>query len=176
MAVAPPFFVSFSITGKCNLNCKHCYSEAKEERLPDELSTAEAVGLIEDVAGWGIGLLVLDGGEPLCMDDVLEVEERRQVMEGLAGAQEDCSIVIRVPACPMYPLVLQQRGVQPKHIPMHELRRWNASRLPHYTGQRRRDPLYAASRHAGQRRRTRRYPDMGAIAAAGAAPLTGAER
>jgi radical SAM protein with 4Fe4S-binding SPASM domain len=253
MEIKPPFLVSYSITTKCNLACKHCYSEATEERAPDELSTEEAFKLIDDLAGWGIGLLVLDGGEPLlrddfleiisyaskkgimtgvgsngipidekmarkmeeagvqsvsisidganaethdsfrgktgafhqalegvsalreaglpfqlnmvirkgtlsqipdmlklavesganaaeffdlveagrakkeCPDEVLEPEERKAIMEWLAEAQIDCPILIRVPACPMYPLILKERGVQPKHFPMEMLRR-----VPYY--------------------------------------------
>jgi MoaA/NifB/PqqE/SkfB family radical SAM enzyme len=44
-------------------------------------------------------------------------------MEWLAEAQEDSPIVIRVPACPMYPLLLQQKGVQPRHFPAAMLQR-----------------------------------------------------
>ncbi len=253
MEVRPPFLVSYSITTKCDLACKHCYSEATEEAAPDELSTEEALRLVDDLARWGIGLLVLDGGEPLCRDDFLEIVsyassrgimagigsngtlidrgmaqkmleagvhsvsisidgidaethdsfrgksgafdqamagasackavgllfqfnmvirkrtlsqvpemlrlavesganaaeffdlveagrakklcqdevlepgERKAIMEWLAQAQIDCPILIRVPACPMYPLILKQRQVQPKHISMEALRR-----IPYY--------------------------------------------
>jgi len=253
MEVKPPFLVSYSITTKCNLACKHCYSEATEDCAPDELTTEEALRLIDDLAGWGIGLLVFDGGEPLlrddlleivsyaskkgivtgvgsngsfidkkmarkmaeagvqsasisidggnaethdsfrgkpgsfqealrgasalrmgglplqfnmvirkgalsqvpdmlklavesganaaeffdlveagrakeeCPDEVLEPGERKAIMEWLAEAQADCPILIRVAACPMYPLILKQRGIHPKHSPMEMLRR-----VPYY--------------------------------------------
>ena len=253
MSTSPPFFVSFSITNKCNLSCKHCYSESTEKTLPDELSTSEALALIDDLARWKIGLLVIDGGEPLCRSDLLDVvaaasgggimtgvgsngtlidgtvarqmvkagvslvaisidgadetthdsfrgragafreamdgmsacreaglrfqlgmvirkqtmaqvpdmlrlavesgadaaeffdlvpagrarlqcqheclepEERREVMEWLAQAQVECPILIRVPACPMYPMLLKERDVRPRHIPMEALRR-----VPYY--------------------------------------------
>ncbi len=253
MNVPPPFLVSFGITNKCNLSCKHCYSDAADIELPDELSTSEAFQLIDDLARWKVGLLVLDGGEPLCRDDVfdivaaasgkgivtglgsngtlidkatarqmvkagvqsvaisidgadpethdafrgqsgafhqamegisackaaglpfqlgmvirkqtvsqvpemlrlavesgamaaeffdlvlagrakrecvdeaLEPDQRREVMEWLAEAQVDCPILIRVPACPMYPLILQEKDIRPKHIPMNLLRR-----IPYY--------------------------------------------
>ena len=73
MEVRPPFLVSYSVTTKCNLTCKHCYSQATEEAAPDELSTEESLKLVDDLARWGIGLLVIDGGEPLCRDDFLEI-------------------------------------------------------------------------------------------------------
>ena len=253
MQIRPPFMVSYSITTKCNLKCKHCYSESVDQAAPDELSTAEAFQLMDDLSKWGIGLLVIDGGEPLCREDMLDVvkyatskgirttlgsngtlidevlagkmldagvravaisvdgadaqthdffrgisgafeqtlrgaeacknaslpfqfntvirketlsqlkgmlrlavdsganaaeffdlvaagrakreckeqvlshDERKQAMEWLAQVQEDCPIVIRVPACPMYPVLLQQKHIQPKHFLMEMLQR-----VPYY--------------------------------------------
>jgi radical SAM protein with 4Fe4S-binding SPASM domain len=253
MQIQPPFMVSYSITTKCNLKCKHCYSESVDKSAPDELSTEEAFHLVDDLSSWGIGLLIIDGGEPLCREDmlgivryasskgirttigsngtlideamarkmvdagvmavaisvdgadavthdsfrgvdgafeqtfrgieacrnaglpfqlnmvihkdnfsqlgemlrlaldlganateafdlvaagrakhecqglVLSLEERKQVMEQLAEAQEDYPIVIRVPGCPMYPLVLQEKNIIPKHFPAEMLRR-----VPYY--------------------------------------------
>ena len=253
MVVVPPFMVSYSITQKCNLKCKHCYSESVEEAAVDELSTEEAFRLIDDLSKWGIRLLIIDGGEPLCREDMLEVvkyaaskgirttigsngilidermarkmadagvmavaisvdgadakthdsfrgvagafqqtlkgveacrnvrlpfqfntvirketlsqlpdllrmavdygadaaeffdlvaagrakdeckeqvltnDERRAVMEWLTEAQEDCPIIIRVPGCPMYPLLLEQKQIQPRHFPAEMLRR-----VPYY--------------------------------------------
>ncbi len=249
----PPFMVSYSITIKCNLQCKHCYSDSADQAAPDELSTAEALRLMDDLSNWGIGLLVIDGGEPLCRDDLLDIvkyasskgirttlgsngtlidevmarkmldagvksvaisidgadaqthdsfrgvsgaweralegvvackdaglplqfntvirketlpqledilymavayganaaeffdlvaagrtkrecreqvlspDERKLAMEWLAQSQEDCPIAIRVPACPMYPLLLQEKHIQPKHFPAEMLQR-----VPYY--------------------------------------------
>ena len=241
-AISPPFMVSYRITTKCNLKCKHCFAEASEERAHDELSKEEALRLIDDLAEWGIGLLLLSGGEPLCREDFLEIasyaskkgirtgvgsngtlidvtmarkmkdvgiktvgisidgadarahdslrgegsfyralggasackteslpfqfnmvirkdtisqieemlklakdsgaaaveffdlvevgragaeyrgntlnpNERREVVEYLAHAQVDYPILIRVVACPMYPLILQEKEIKPKHFP-----------------------------------------------------------
>jgi radical SAM protein with 4Fe4S-binding SPASM domain len=253
MGIQPPFMVSYSITKKCNLKCKHCYSESTDQAAPDELSTEEAFRLVDELSHWGIGLLIIDGGEPLCREDMLEVvkyasskgirttigsngtlideamarrmvdtgvmavaisidgvdaethdsfrgisgafeqtlkgveacrnvqlpfqfntvlrkatlsqleellrmavdygadaaeffdlvaagrakeacqeqvlsnDERKWVMEWLAEAQEDCPIIIRVPGCPMYPLLLQEKRIRPKHFPIEMLRR-----VPYY--------------------------------------------
>jgi radical SAM protein with 4Fe4S-binding SPASM domain len=253
MQIQPPFMVSYSITTKCNLKCKHCYSSSVDQASPDELSTEEAFHLMDDLSRWGIGLLIIDGGEPLCRDDLLEIvkyasskgirttigsnatlidkamadrmleagvmavaisvdaadarthddfrgidgafeqtmkgieacrnaglpfqlnmvirkdtlsqledmlrlavdlganatemfdlvaagrakeeskeqtlspDERKKAMEFLAEAQADYPLIIRVPACPMYPLLLQQKNIQPKHFPREMLRR-----VPYY--------------------------------------------
>jgi radical SAM protein with 4Fe4S-binding SPASM domain len=251
--IEPPYLVSYAITRKCNLKCKHCYSDSADSPRPDELSTIEARGLLDDLAKWGIRLLIFDGGEPLCRDDFFEIvryasekgmrtvvgtngilidaetadrmksagvqavqisidganpathdsfrgeegafhkamqgveackkvglpfqlgmvirrqslpeisdmlklaveseanaaeffdlvqvprvrrecadeilskSERKNVMELLAETQTNCPIVIRLPGCPMYPLILKQRNIQPKHFPAHLLRR-----IPYY--------------------------------------------
>ncbi|GAH82034.1 unnamed protein product, partial [marine sediment metagenome] len=62
-----------------------------------------------------------------CREQVLSHDERKRAMEWLAQAQEDCPIVIRVPACPMYPLLLQQKQIQPRHFPKEMLQR-----IPYY--------------------------------------------
>ncbi len=251
--IPPPYLISYAVTRKCNLKCKHCYSDATEVAAPDELSTEEAKRLVDGIAEWGIKLLIFDGGEPLCRDDffdiaryasikglrvvigtngtlidkdvanrlktsgimavqisidgakaqthdwfrgvdgsfdkalggatacrevglpfqfgmtirrgtldempgmlklavdrganaaeffdlvqvprvkkeipdeVLTPDERRRVMEWLAEAQEDCPIIIRVPGCPMYTLILQEKDIQPKHFPVDLLKR-----IPYY--------------------------------------------
>jgi len=253
MQIQPPFMVSYSITTKCNLKCKHCYSSSVEQAAPDEMSTEEALHLVDDLSRWGIGLLIIDGGEPLCREDLLDIvryssskgirttigsngtlideamarkmvdasvmavaisvdgvnaathdsfrgvdgafeqtlrgieacrnvglpfqlnmvirkdnlsqfedmlrlavdlganaaevfdlvaagrakneckelvlslEERKIAMEQLAQAQEDYPILIRVPGCPMYPLILQEKNIKPKHFPAEMLRR-----IPYY--------------------------------------------
>jgi len=245
--------VSYGFTTKCNLKCKHCYSSSVEQAAPDELSTDEAFRLMDDLSHWGIGLLIIDGGEPLCREDLLDIvkyasskgirttigsngtlidktmasrmleagvmavaisvdgadaqthdsfrgvdgafeqtvrgieacrdaslpfqlnmvirkdtlsqledmlrlaveyganaaelfdlvavgrakeecegqvlspDERKQAMELLAEAQEDYPLIIRVPACPMYPLLLKEKQIQPRHFPVEMLQR-----VPYY--------------------------------------------
>lgn len=62
-----------------------------------------------------------------CRGEILNTAERKNVMEWLAEAQKDCPIVIRTPGCPMYPLILKEKNVQPKRFPAHVLRR-----IPYY--------------------------------------------
>lgn len=251
--ILPPLLISYAVTRKCNLKCKHCYSDATEYPAHDEIPTEEAKRLLDDIAGWGVRLLIFDGGEPLCRDDFFDVaayasskglrvvigsngtlidrgvverlkssgvmavqisidganaqthdwfrgmegsfnkalegaevcreaglpfqfgmtirrgtldevpdmlklavdsganaaeffdlvrvprvkkaipdevlapDERKEVMGWLAEAQRDCPIVIRVPGCPMYTLILQEKDIQPKHFPANLLKR-----IPYY--------------------------------------------
>ena len=57
--IPPPYLISYAVTRKCNLKCRHCYSDATEESALDELSTVDAKRLIDEIADWGIKLLIL---------------------------------------------------------------------------------------------------------------------
>jgi len=68
-----PLVVSWNLTRKCNLKCSHCYINATDKELNDELSTEEAKGLIDQISAVSRPLLVLSGGEPLLRTDALEL-------------------------------------------------------------------------------------------------------
>jgi MoaA/NifB/PqqE/SkfB family radical SAM enzyme len=71
--IKPPYLISYAVTKKCNLKCKHCYSDATKEQAPDELITEKSKKLLDDIANWGIKLLIFDGGEPLYRDDFFDI-------------------------------------------------------------------------------------------------------
>lgn len=59
----------WSITGKCNYNCRHCFLSAPEA-LFGECTTDEALNLIDQIAECGIPVVTISGGEPLVRDDL----------------------------------------------------------------------------------------------------------
>jgi len=61
--------VVWNVTSRCNLSCTHCYASASA--AGDELSTDEALALIDDLAAFGAPVLLLSGGEPLVRPDIL---------------------------------------------------------------------------------------------------------
>jgi len=65
-----PQVVSWNVTQACNLRCSHCYLGAAK-RAARELSTAEGLSLINELAALGTELLILTGGEPLLRRDLL---------------------------------------------------------------------------------------------------------
>ncbi len=65
--------VVWNITRRCNLKCVHCYAHAGNQAGDDELTTAEGKGLIDDLAGFGVPVLLLSGGEPLVREDLPEL-------------------------------------------------------------------------------------------------------
>jgi len=59
----------WEITLKCNIHCIHCGSSANTFKRKDELTTAEALDLIEQLADLGCKRVVLSGGEPFLRKD-----------------------------------------------------------------------------------------------------------
>ena len=58
----------WSITGKCNMNCRHCFLSAPEAKY-GELATEECLSIIDQIADANIGKVSLTGGEPLVRED-----------------------------------------------------------------------------------------------------------
>ncbi len=69
-----PLIAIWEATRACDLACKHCRAEAVAERATDELSTAEACTLLDQVrADFGPILFVITGGDPLKRPDLEEI-------------------------------------------------------------------------------------------------------
>lgn len=69
-----PFVLAWELTRACNLACVHCRADAQVRRDPAELSTEEALRLIDDIAGFDVPpILVLTGGDPMRRPDLIEL-------------------------------------------------------------------------------------------------------
>ncbi|MBI4499223.1 MAG: radical SAM protein [Chloroflexi bacterium] len=67
-----PRVLSWNLTKRCNLRCAHCYLSAGEAEQ-GELSTEEALAVVEQAARAGTELLILSGGEPLMRQDIVQI-------------------------------------------------------------------------------------------------------
>jgi 12,18-didecarboxysiroheme deacetylase len=65
--------IVWNITRACNLKCVHCYAHATAGSSVDELSTAEGLRMIDDMAQYGVPVLLFSGGEPLVRKDLPEL-------------------------------------------------------------------------------------------------------
>ena len=70
-----PFIVIWETTQACDLACLHCRASARPMRDRGELSTVEAMKLMDSVRGFGRPLFVLTGGDPLKRDDTVRLVE-----------------------------------------------------------------------------------------------------
>ncbi|MHC4779192.1 MAG: 12,18-didecarboxysiroheme deacetylase [Planctomycetota bacterium] len=68
--------VVWNCTRRCNLKCVHCYAKAKDRVPEGELTTAEGMALIEDLARFGTPVVLFSGGEPLLRPDLFELVEK----------------------------------------------------------------------------------------------------
>ena len=61
--------VAWNCTRRCNQNCVHCYMEANSQGDEQELDSREARKFSDDLAAFGVPVLLLSGGEPLMRED-----------------------------------------------------------------------------------------------------------
>jgi 12,18-didecarboxysiroheme deacetylase len=65
--------VVWNVGRRCNLRCVHCYSHSRNIDYTGELTTEEGLRLIDDLADFGVPVVLFSGGEPLMRPDILEL-------------------------------------------------------------------------------------------------------
>ena len=70
-----PLFTVWNVTQACNLTCQHCYQSAARKPDPDELTTEERLGLIDQMGDEFVPFVAFAGGEPLVAPDIWRVLE-----------------------------------------------------------------------------------------------------
>ena len=67
-----PICLTWEVTYGCNLACVHCLSSSGR-RDPGELSTAEAVGFLDELAAMRVFYVNVGGGEPMLRPDFFDL-------------------------------------------------------------------------------------------------------
>lgn len=70
-----PFYVTWNVTNRCNLNCKYCSNES-EFNSNAELTKNEKLKLVDKLASGGVRHLYLLGGEPTLIEGFNEIVDR----------------------------------------------------------------------------------------------------
>lgn len=65
-----PVKLTLSVTERCNLGCVYCYGDCNRRPHDDELSTAEWIRVVDELADAGVVMAFVEGGEPLLRDDI----------------------------------------------------------------------------------------------------------
>ena len=65
--------VVWNVTQRCNLHCMHCYASSTDRDYPGELTTQEGCALLDDLAAFGVPVVMFSGGEPLLRPDLFEL-------------------------------------------------------------------------------------------------------
>ena len=63
--------VVWNVTRACNLHCLHCYARAVERGHEKELTHEQGLSLIDDLASFGVPVILFSGGEPLMRPDLI---------------------------------------------------------------------------------------------------------
>ncbi|GAB4563247.1 MAG: heme b synthase [Anaerolineae bacterium] len=70
----PPRLIFWETTAGCNLACIHCRRiTVASELVPQDLTTAEALDLIDQIAAFARPIFILSGGEPLMRPDIFDI-------------------------------------------------------------------------------------------------------
>jgi AdoMet-dependent heme synthase len=80
-----PVVVAWEVTRACQYRCTHCRADAHPHPDPNELTTDESLGLIDQLEAFAGSILVLTGGDPLQRRD-LELLVARAADRGLRVA------------------------------------------------------------------------------------------
>jgi MoaA/NifB/PqqE/SkfB family radical SAM enzyme len=68
----PPIII-YSITNRCNLNCKGCFHWALHEAGDIEMSDEELRNTIAEAKGIGVSIMVIGGGEPMMRPEIIDI-------------------------------------------------------------------------------------------------------
>ena len=66
--------VHWSITGRCNYNCRHCLVSAPDHLHP-QLPLEDCFRIVDQIAGCGVNNVMITGGEPLVRSDFERIAE-----------------------------------------------------------------------------------------------------
>ena len=76
MQTPTPYLVSYNLTKRCNLRCRHCYLDAGELEGREDMPTHEVLSILDELAKLNPrAMLILTGGEPLLREDIFSIVE-----------------------------------------------------------------------------------------------------
>ena len=67
--------VVWNVTRRCNLKCVHCYAHAKDQPFEGELTSEQGKRVLDDLAAFGVPVVLFSGGEPLVRKDLPDLAD-----------------------------------------------------------------------------------------------------
>lgn len=67
--------IVWNMTRRCNLRCVHCYAQSEDLSYDNELDRKESLAMIDDLAAFGVPVILFSGGEPLVHPRLAEYAE-----------------------------------------------------------------------------------------------------
>ncbi len=67
--------VVWNMTRRCNLKCVHCYAQSEDLSYDNELNREQSLAMIDDLAAFGVPVILFSGGEPTVHPRLAEYAE-----------------------------------------------------------------------------------------------------
>ena len=64
--------VVWNMTRRCNLKCVHCYARSEDISYDNEMNREQSLAMIDDLAQFGVPVLLFSGGEPTVHPRLIE--------------------------------------------------------------------------------------------------------
>jgi Fe-coproporphyrin III synthase len=64
--------VVWNMTRRCNLKCVHCYAKSENLFYDNELNSEQSIAMMDDLAEFGVPVLLFSGGEPFTHPKLVE--------------------------------------------------------------------------------------------------------
>ncbi len=64
--------VVWNMTRRCNLKCVHCYAQSEDISYDNELTHEQSLSMMDDLAEFGVPVILFSGGEPLVHPRLVE--------------------------------------------------------------------------------------------------------
>lgn len=64
--------VVWNMTRRCNLKCVHCYAQSEDIDYQNELTHEQSLAMMDDLADFGVPVILFSGGEPLVHPRLVE--------------------------------------------------------------------------------------------------------
>ena len=64
--------IVWNMTRRCNLKCVHCYAKSEDISYDNELNHEQSLAMMDDLAEFGVPVLLFSGGEPLVHPRLIE--------------------------------------------------------------------------------------------------------
>ncbi|MGQ9478676.1 MAG: radical SAM/SPASM domain-containing protein [Thermoproteota archaeon] len=71
LKISPPLYLTWLVTERCNLKCRHCYASSRP--WSGELETDRVLKLVGEMGEIGVKYLHITGGEPLLRGDIFKI-------------------------------------------------------------------------------------------------------
>lgn len=94
--LATPWNVSWQVCAECNLRCKHCFFEGKEELYNKnlDLPTEKMFSIVDELANdFSIVNLTITGGEPFLRKDIFEIIEKIKSKNIILWIQTNATLI-----------------------------------------------------------------------------------